>query len=937
MQHIRSDRFAFELVATLGLASTALAGGVRIVDSAGSAPYPDVQAAVDAAVTGDVIVVGAGNYTGFVVDGKGLFIVARPGPIAAIHGAIEIKNLSGANVILSGLTITGPSTSAAVRIHDCAGNVRIQQCAITGTDAQPAVLANSADQLALVQSTLTGGVGDDALGFPPTPGQAGPGGHGLDASFCRIVLDTTSSTGGAGGFGDDAHGGKGGEGAHLQSCIFFAAGGTLKGGAGGHSYDYSNILTHGGNGGVGLNVGAGTGAELLGCATAGGAGGCELHFGGCLPPSPPTLVIGSLTQLAGTPRRLSGPALLDDETPVPLAFTGLTADRLHVAQSNSFAFVAAPALLGWWFVPTPLFLGQRPDAVLATGGTVNVPFKLPRLPATSVAGRRYLQGIAVTSSGQSQLSSPLHVALLNRDVGPDCNGNGRNDFVDLLDIAAFDCDGDMLIDACQPGYVDCNSNGRLDSCDIASGTSPDVNGDGIPDECQVGTTWWVDANAPAGGNGSAANPFNAIAPALQVSVNGDRVLIKDGVYVGAQNRNLNFGGRSIVVRSQNGPTNCILDCQGQGYGFRFDHNEGPGARLEALTIENGVAPWRGGGIYTIDASPIIDGCVVQNCSANVGGGGVAFENGAPALRNCVIRGNTCPGDAATGRYGGGVYVVGGARLIGCLIENNSTKSLGGGVYLASLAGSPPAAIVRCTIRSNRCQTDVPAFPGTGGGIFADCVPVAGSIALIEECLVVGNLSERGGGVAISAGDVRITDTTISGNTAAQFGGGIALHLGGANATATNLIVWGNSSPVGAQFSVAKLGLPISTIAVRYSDVQGGLAAFGYELAGSSAQVSYGPGNIDLDPRFVDPDGPDNNPATWADNNLHLRLNSVCVDSADNSGVFADVFDLDGDGNVSEPTPFDLDAAARFVEIPSAPNTGAGVAPLVDMGCYERQP
>jgi hypothetical protein len=67
----------------------------------------------------------------------------------------------------------------------------------------------------------------------------------------------------------------------------------------------------------------------------------------------------------------------------------------------------------------------------------------------------------------------------------------------------------------------------------------------------------------------------------------------------------------------------------------------------------------------------------------------------------------------------------------------------------------------------------------------------------------------------------------------------------------------------------------------------------------------------------------------------LSVGSPCLDAGDNAGVAPDVLDLDGDANTSEPVPFDLDGGARFADVPSAPDVGAGVAPLVDMGSYER--
>jgi len=102
-------------------------------------------------------------------------------------------------------------------------------------------------------------------------------------------------------------------------------------------------------------------------------------------------------------------------------------------------------------------------------------------------------------------------------------------------------------------------------------------------------------------------------------------------------------------------------------------------------------------------------------------------------------------------------------------------------------------------------------------------------------------------------------------------------------------------------------------------------------------LNWGPGNLAADPVFVDPDGPDNNPLTVFDNDYRLSLSSPCVDAADNNSVAPDWFDIDGDGNVTEPVPLDFDANARFVDIPSAPDTGVGPSPIVDIGAWERQP
>ena len=55
-------------------------------------------------------------------------------------------------------------------------------------------------------------------------------------------------------------------------------------------------------------------------------------------------------------------------------------------------------------------------------------------------------------------------------------------------------------------------------------------------------------------------------PTIQAGINaasdGDTVLVADGTYTGDGTRDIDFGGKAIILQSQNGAENCIIDCEG---------------------------------------------------------------------------------------------------------------------------------------------------------------------------------------------------------------------------------------------------------------------------------------------------------------------------------------------------------------------------------------
>jgi hypothetical protein len=90
-------------------------------------------------------------------------------------------------------------------------------------------------------------------------------------------------------------------------------------------------------------------------------------------------------------------------------------------------------------------------------------------------------------------------------------------------------------------------------------------------------------------NGSPQHPFDAIQKAIDYAFEGETVIVLDGTYTGEGNHNLDFRGKAITLRSENGPSNCIIDYQNLNRGFLFHSREGQDAVLCGFAIINAVA------------------------------------------------------------------------------------------------------------------------------------------------------------------------------------------------------------------------------------------------------------------------------------------------------------------------------------------------------------
>ena len=174
---------------------------------------------------------------------------------------------------------------------------------------------------------------------------------------------------------------------------------------------------------------------------------------------------------------------------------------------------------------------------------------------------------------------------------------------------------------------------------------------------------------------------------INVSVDGDTVLVQPGSYI----ENINYNGKNITVASLYLTTQdttyiseTIIDGNQDNSVIIFENEENQTSLLTGFKIINGLGYYHnyydvnyGGGITCIDSSPTIKNNIIFN-NNSVCGGGIAISSFSyPTIENCEILNNS-----VTSR-GGGIYCIYGATpvLRNLNIHNNSADGNGGGLCL----------------------------------------------------------------------------------------------------------------------------------------------------------------------------------------------------------------------------------------------------------------
>lgn len=379
-----------------------------------------------------------------------------------------------------------------------------------------------------------------------------------------------------------------------------------------------------------------------------------------------------------------------------------------------------------------------------------------------------------------------------------------------------------------------------------------------------------------------------IQDAVDACADGHTVHVTNGTYLLDEEIVVD---KAILMQSVNGPAATHVHGDDSVRCFNLGSSA---CVVSGFGIYNGETSGLGGGVFCLNAIPVVTNCSIWGNFASRGGGGMY---GGTAY-DCSVRNNSSwgPDDRYHGGSGGGLRS---SIAFNCVIDGNEAYVDGGGVY--------GGLVYNCVIRDNECDE-------FGGGVY---------LATAIGCVITGNTAWDGGGMV--AGEAR--NCTIYGNFDQP---GVVGNVGAVYITAYNCIIdyvvggteYNTCSPYVAHGVDGNI-----TNAPIFINVANG----DYRLQSNSPCINWGNnaftnGAVDLDgnPRVVE---------SYVDMGCYEYQNILGIADSDGDGLPDEWEHLHFGGNADPNRDDDGDGHRNWQELISGmdPMSGASVFAITNVG------
>ncbi len=362
----------------------------------------------------------------------------------------------------------------------------------------------------------------------------------------------------------------------------------------------------------------------------------------------------------------------------------------------------------------------------------------------------------------------------------DCSDNIDNNCNDLVD-EDLDADND--------GVSTCAGDCNDEDAAVYPG-APEVCDDN-DDDCSGGPGDFYVAQATTGGTVGDFNTIQAALDSDQVQ-DGCSIVVAPGTYVEL----VDFKGKLVELRSEEGPDVTTIDGNDEGTVVTFENAEGASAILDGFTITGGVGAlallncvplpcdtiYFGAGVDVRDSSaPTIRNNIFYDNLTFYGGGVYSYQS-SPTIENNLFLENDGDGGSGIGAFEGAPIVRNNE------FDGNSASSMGSTIYFDSVTGG----VIEGNLIHDNTMDDLVTFENGQGTVqLQDCVDV-----VVSNNTIRSNRATVGAAIALGNNfDTVVENNTIEDNVATYLGGGIIAYRGDGTLIRNN-VIRSNIGPTG---------------------------------------------------------------------------------------------------------------------------------------------